>query len=236
MLSENEKKRKELAEYLEIDENEIQIEDEDSRDIYNEYRTPDGTFLVLNEEDSREAVKNDVESTMDDLGLDAFTPSFQEIIMDKYIDDEWFKECCKEDYESYATDIEGEPDRVSDYANRLIQECVENGIIREDECNDDGEYTGKKDLIEELANYLFEDVAKEYDSYVEWYKFNFGNDELTYIIKNQNMDFDIDGIVDDCIEMDGYGHFISRWDGKTIELDTYYAYKTDDGDEREERE
>ena len=33
MTTENEKKRKELAEYLEIDENEIQIEDEDSKDI-----------------------------------------------------------------------------------------------------------------------------------------------------------------------------------------------------------
>ena len=56
MNSENAKKQKELAKYLEININEIKIENEDSNDKYNQYYTPEGTFLVMNEEDSREAV------------------------------------------------------------------------------------------------------------------------------------------------------------------------------------
>jgi hypothetical protein len=234
MNGENAKKQKELAKYLEIPIDEIKIEDEDSNDKYNQYYTPEGTFLVMNEEDSREAVKDDIESLMDDIGLDSFTPSFQETIIDKYMDEEWFKDYCKEDYEAYASDIETEPDRVGEgkYDNRLIQECIENHIITDEEINEDGEYTGKKDLIEELSTYLYERVEKDYDSYVAWYKFEFGNDSLTYLIKNNNITFDIEGITDACIEADGYGHFISSWDGETIELDTFYAYKQNEYDER----
>ena len=55
MNSENAKKTKELAKYLEININEIKIENEDSNDKYNQYYTPGSTFLVMNEEDSREA-------------------------------------------------------------------------------------------------------------------------------------------------------------------------------------
>lgn len=233
MTTENEKKRKELAEYLEIDENEIQIEDEDSKDIHNEYKTPNGTFYVLNEEESFRAVKEDVENSMDDLGLEAFTPSFQETICSKYIDDDWFEECCKKDYHNYASDIAEEPDRISDYANRLIQECVEHGIIREDECNENGEYTGIKDLIDELANYLIEDVEKHYYSYADWYKDTFGKKDMRDVIKNLCISVDYNGIAQECIEMDGYGHFIAGYDGVTIELDKYYAYLQDTRDERE---
>ena len=44
----------------------------------------------------------------------------------------------------------------------------------------------------------------------------------------------MNAIVDKCIELDGYGHFISSWDGDTIELDYgLYAYKQSDRDERE---
>lgn len=237
MLSTNQKKLKELADYLSISVDEIEINDEDSNDIYNEYRTPEGVFYVMTEEESEEAVRDDVENLLDDLGIEAFTPSFQERILDEYLDDDWFESACRESYESYATDIEDEPDRVEDgkYANRLIQECIEHNLIKDEEINEDGEYTGKKDLIEELSTYIYEQIGNEYDSYAEWYKFDFGNEELTYLIKNNIVELDIDGIVEECIEADGYGHFISSWDGKTYELDTFYAYKMDDDDRRENK-
>lgn len=235
MLNTNQKKRKELADYLGISDTEIQIKDEDSTDIYNEYYTSEGTFYVMTEEESITAVKNDIESLIDDIGMDAFTPTFQETIMSKYIKDDWFQDACKEFYESYASDIENEEDRVCDgkYANRLIQECIENNIISDEEIDENGEYTGKKDLVDELTVYLYEDVENNYDSYAEWYKFDYGNENFTYVIKNYDVGFDIDGIAEECIEMDGYGHSISSWDGETIELDTFYAYKVDEYDNRE---
>ena len=53
------------------------------------------------------------------------------------------------------------------------------------------------------------------------------------IIKNLCISVDYDGIAQECIEMDGYGHFIAGYDGVTIELDEYYAYLQDTRDERE---
>lgn len=41
--------------------------------------------------------------------------------------------------------------------------------------------------------------------------------------------FDLDKFVDDAVASDGYGHFLSTWDGKEIEFDvggnTLYAYR-----------
>ena len=224
----NEKKRAELAKYLQLEENKIIIEDEDSNDKYNEYYCSDGVYVVMTEEESREAVKDDIENCLFDMGLDSFTPQFKETIIKNYIDDSWFSDVCMEDRQRYAEDIENESDDY--YANRLIAECVDYRLIDTDDIDDSGNYIGNEDLQELLSEYMYKEVEENSDSFASWFDFVYGNDELTYAIKNHSIDYDIDGIADECIEADGYGHFISHWDGETIELDNFYAYKLDDGD------
>lgn len=227
------RKREELAKYLEILSEEIQVEDEDSKEKYNEYYTPKGTYYVMDEEESTEAVKDDIESCLDDMGISAFTPSFQERIFEKYVEDEGvLEEYCSENMGGYAEDIETETYQTI-YANRLIDECVEHGLISTEDINANGEYTGKLNLVETLTDYLVEDVRQGYNSFAEWFRFEFGDDELRELYKNGHLKLDIDGIVAECIEVDGYGHFISHWDGKTIELENFYAYKENEYDERE---
>lgn len=228
MLGVNEKKRRELSRYLDIDETDILIEDEDSSDKYNEYYCSDGIYLVMDEEESTDAVRNDIENSLYDLGIEAFTLTFQEKILDNYIDDKYFSEICENNYKLYAEDIETE--QGQDYANRLIDECVEHKLIDTDDIDSDGNYTGDDDLQELLAEYLYDEVERSYSSFASWFQFDFGNDMFRQEIRNGNVDFDIDGIVDECIEADGFGHFISHYDGKTVELDTFFAYKMDDGD------
>ena len=80
---------------------------------------------------------------------------------------------------------------------------------------------------------MYDEVGENYDSYAEWYKDNFGNDDLALVIKQRNFqDIDMDALVDACIEEDDYGHFISRYDGKTVNLETFYAFLEDNVDER----
>jgi len=230
MTSNNEKKLKELAKYLEVPVSEIQIEDEDSKDKYNRYLTANGSYYVMDEDEAYEAAKEDIENTFDDLGIEAFTPSFQEHILSDFIDDDFFEDCCLEDYENYCSDIEDESD--DEFGSRLIREAIEHGVISEREVVD-GQYTGKKDLISELAQKMYDEVGENYESYAEWYKDNFGNDDLALVIKQRNFqDIDMDALVDACIEEDGYGHFISRYDGKTVNLETFYAFLVDNVDER----
>lgn len=232
MLDNIPERRRLLAEYLGINPKEIQVTSPRWHDWDTEFRTPLGTFWVLNEDEAKEATYADIENCMDDLGLDSFTEGFVDWILDNAVDDDWFDTCCKEDYENYAADIEGEEDRTGrGYENRLVEECVSNGLISERDIVD-GKYTGKEDLQELLANYLYED-AGNYGSYAKWYLREFGAKEFNYLIKQGIISIDMDAIVDECIEEDGKAHFIARYDGKEVELDGYYAYKQEDYDERD---
>ena len=67
MTSNNEKKLKELAKYLEVPVSEIQIEDEDSKDKYNRYLTANGSYYVMDEDEAYEAAKEDIESIVKDF-------------------------------------------------------------------------------------------------------------------------------------------------------------------------
>ena len=204
-----------LANYLEIDPAEIK---EGYRE--NLFETEDGEeYFVVTEEEAYDLAKEDIENTIDDLGIDAFAPDFQDWIMNNAVDTSFLEDFVKEDYQNYASDIEYESD--PEYGTRLAAECVEHGLISEDEF-ENGEYTGDEDLVELLSEFLFEDVS----DYKEWFDFNFGKGELTKILQNNGWALDTDAIVDECISWDGVAHFISFYDGKEIELeDDLFAYR-----------
>lgn len=220
-------KKRALADYLEIGPFEIKEEPGHYYGVPADYITPEGTYWVLDENESRQAVYDDIESFIDEVGLyGAFTPNFVSWIEDNALDQEWFKDWFYEDYISYAEDIEHESD--SEYGNRLNAECIENGVISEDDIVD-GEYTGDEDLYSLLATALVDDIENSSTSFSEEFKFQLGDDSLKQVLKENPDLIDLDAIVDEAIQWDDYGHFISSWDGKTIELDNgLYAYKQDE--------
>lgn len=220
---------KELAEYLGISPDEIQLED-NMTSKYTGYLTPEGTFTVMDEDEAREACYDYIEEFIDDCGIEGFTPYFQDRIYSEFLDDDWFEEACKEMQESYAYDIQSEGGEIG--ANRLIDECIDEGIISSDELDEDGEYTGDLDLVEEYSEFLFDRVGREYSTYAEWYVADFG--DVRDIIRSGAVSLDMDGIVDACIDEDGYGHNLASYDGITIDLPNYMAFKQDDRDERTE--
>ena len=219
---------KELAEYLGISPDEIQLED-NIASKYTGYLTPEGTFTVMTEDEAREACSDYISEFIDDVGIGGFTPYFQDRIYDEFLDDDWFEDACKEMQENYANDIQDEAGEVG--ANRLIDECIDEGIISEDDLDEDGEYTGDKDLVEEYSEYLYDRIGRDYTSYARWYADEFG--DVRDIVRSGAVSLDIDGIVDACIDEDGYGHNLASWDGDTIELPNYMAFKQDDRDERD---
>ena len=168
--------------------------------VEREYRTEEGTFWVLDEDESRQATYDDIENTMDDLGLESFTEEFRDWIIEHALDDEWFETACEESERSYAEDIQEEPDRQENgkYANRLVQECVENDLISDKDIVN-GEYTGKEDLVELLTECIVENIRRDYSSFCEWYQKNLGG--VDYLIKHDIISVDMDAIVDKCIDI-----------------------------------
>ena len=214
-----------LAAYLNIDPSEI------SNTYDYEYETPEGDYLVVDEDEARELAEDDIKNLYDDLGLDSFTPYFRDWIIMNALDNDWFEDYVKEIYEYYVEDIEDESSSMG-YDNRLIEEMHDHQVLSDDdfEEDEDGEpdlrnlkdYVDIDDKKEEFIDLLVEDAGNA----VDYCGDNFGWDWVAEMASQNNL-IDMDEVVDQCIYEDGIVHFISRYDGKEIELGNgLYAYRT----------
>ena len=125
------------------------------------------------------------------------------------------------------------------YESRFVAECVERGIIPEDddwfEEDEDGKLIivktidGTSDAIydaEDFFDDFVESLDSDYEDSYEWFVDNFGESELGYYIENGSLSIDFDQLAEDVIQYDGRGNSLSPYDGEEHELDgDYYAYR-----------
>ena len=177
----------------------IEIVDENTIEVNGQ------TYLVLDDEEADNYYYDYQKGLIEDLGLDGFNDYFKDWIIDNCIDEDHFFNIMNECNEFYLADIENEESLTHD--NRLVEEIDENG------CKDRDEYL-------ELLN-------NNYDSAVDWYRDNFGDNMLTDYIKEHEYLIDWDTVIEECKSVDGRGT-ISDYDGCEIELeDWYFAYRID---------
>jgi len=212
-----------LAELLGVDESEITQGYDD-----NVYEVSDGReYLVLTEDEADDMFHDSEMNLIDDIGIEGFTPSFQNRILTEFADEDWFEDAYREMYESYSYDIEYESDDV--YGNRLVQECYEAELIDDDDFgvdeNGDVNYAdcllSTDDLVDKLTEYLMDSV----DDFVEQYKFEFGEEQLSEVVKQHNL-VDWDAVIEETKELDGRGPMLAGYDGIEIDWDDYYIYRT----------
>jgi len=205
-----------LAEYLELDEVDIVEE-------YGQMVTEDGDYIVCTEDEGRELAMTSIIDLFDDIGVFGLSDLVSAWAMDT-VEDGWFDDVQKESHEAYAEDIQSEESSDDDlYANRLHEELVDAGLMDafdEDESDtmDDlaSEAEGK---IDELADYMMENDS------VEWFKNNFGEDELSTTVKKNNL-VDEEELAEMIIDSDGVANTLSSYDGEEIDLGSFYAYRT----------
>lgn len=171
-----------------------------------------------------EAVR-DCEDLIDDMGPDGVNG------FEAYVDTEWFEDAMKESYEYYCQDIESESS--SGFQNRLVEECYDAGLIDDDdfETDEDGNIdydectVDSYDLIDRLADYL---TDRQGDA-VEWYIDNFGESEFREAVAANGL-VDTHKLAEYCVDADGVGHSLARYDGREIEYEfegiTYYMYRS----------
>ena len=134
------------------------------------------------------------------------------------------------DQKSYCVNIADEND--STYGNRLIQECVEEEIINDDDFatiidengNEQVDYSNclidKNDLIEQYAVYLYQQNIKQP---LEYMLSIYTAKELLEYFPNC---IDLKRLIKYVIDVDGRGHCISSYDGKEIKHNDYFIYRT----------
>lgn len=212
-----EERIKALATYLGVEEDEI-IEGYDD----TVFEVNGEEYLVLDDDEADEAVVNDIENLIDDIGLEAFTNSMKDWIVRNAIDNsEWFDEALEEDMNYYVDDLSDD---------EVVENAIDYGVIDEDDAyveDEDGNQEINPDLdIEDLGEKLVQAlVDNEPDAYT-WYVDNFGENSVRALIKEGTLTLDYQAIADEVISWDGRGNSLASYDGDEIELDNgLYAYR-----------
>ena len=212
-----EERIKALATYLGVEEDEI-IEGYDD----TVFEVNGEEYCVLDDDEANEAVVNDIENIIDDIGIEAFTPAMKDWIVSNAIgNDEWFDEALEEDMNYYVDDMSDD---------EVVENAIAYGVIDEDDAyvqDEDGNQEINPDLdIEDLGEKLVQElIDREPDAY-EWYVYNFGEDSVRDLIKNGTLTLDYQAIADEVISWDGRGNSLAYYDSEEIELDNgLYAYR-----------
>lgn len=217
-FSSTEEKIEALAKFLDI------APDDVSEESVDTFEANGKEWRVLTDQEADEAVEEETRNIMDEMGLEAFNPDFQETILRDYVNDHgWFQDALQEDMEYYAADLEDD---------RLIEECQEADLIKNEdfETDEDGEpdYDQCKLDRTELEEKLVEHLVDEAGDPMEWFKDNFGEEEFKDAVI-EHCDFDYEGIAQEAISWDGRGHFLNTYDGREEEVEvnneTYYIYR-----------
>ena len=189
--------------------NEFTCQDDDA----NEYRVFKNEDVA--EEMAVEEVREDIEYQPEMFNRD-FLMDFVDV------DDFLVLDIENANYD-YVKDIEDESD--DKYANRLIAELVENGLISENEALTTDPTELSDDYSQDYINLLTSEQIGD-DNGIEYFIDNFGEDEFFKIVIDNNL-IDFDNASKDAVNMDGIAHFLARYDGETIYLDNnVVAYRT----------
>lgn len=221
-LTNDEARKRALAEYLGIDESEVE------NTYTNAFEANGETWLVLTYKEAEDEARMSIESLYDDMGLESFSESFREWIIDNCLDLDEVRNWMLEDYRNYVDDIEYESD--STYGDRLIQELYDEGILTDEDFEVDEDedilYDTLKDEIDldEKKEEYIERLTDSMDP-VEWLHDIYGDRELGEVLVDNAL-IDLDEVVEECIRIDGLGHFIASYDGDMVDLsDTLYGFR-----------
>ena len=216
-----------LVNWLNEEEGEEITLDDVTNDYGYNYVTPVGDYLVLTEDEAYEAIKDDIENLIDDIGIyGAFSPEAADYVVDNFVTWTDGEDWIREDYYSYLEDIENESssdDRFSDrLQEELFEECAD--IDSDDEVAFNEWLADYDDNKERLMDEYCDHRVEEYDNPLDWYRDNFGDSEVKQLVKDGNIDIDYSALADWLIREDGYGNSLAPHDGATNE------YSDADGD------
>ena len=189
----------------------------------HEYEIEGSRYWVGSEEDADEYAKELCRNLIDDMGLKSFSKEYQEYILNdaRFFDYDTVRGWMEDSYDSYADDIEDEPDE--EFGNRLIKEMHSNGILKDEDFEeDDGivDHSQLKDSVDmdEKKREFVASLCQDEDP-VQWLKEIYTEDDLAKLVEDNGL-IDWDKVAEDCVYTDGPEHFIASYDGEEIQITT----------------
>ena len=182
-------------------------------------------YIVYTGNEADDALRDNVENVMNDLGLDSFTEDFRQWILENAVDKSWFDEWLSEDVYNQIYDLKNEGS--DEYVNGFIEELHNLDLISDDELeeNEDMRLEPKPNISEDDLEQRYVDYRSSEDS-LELYIDAYGLDEVSRMVAEDPSRFiDLDAVRDEIKDWDGYIN-LSPYDGQTIDLDMdLYAFR-----------
>ena len=167
-------------------------------------------YLVIPQEKAWDYVYDYIKDCIDDIGFTGtFTSDFVDSLLYTESADNFFYDTVKEQIEYDLNELQGED--LVDYAINELGMNVE-GYYGE---APDGELD-EEALRDDCIDNELDDIDT---TYVQWLTDRFGWDFVKDLIDEHWEEiFDLNEVVDKCIDADGEGHFLSPYDGIEIQL------------------
>ena len=162
-------------------------------------------YAVGNEDEFKEAQKENWEQFLDEMGLEGVSDWAREYIVNNFVDEDHFEDLLRYEVENYVEDIKNEDsDDEERWESRFDQE------LEEYEASDE------EDLIDKVADSWSGGDA------IEYYKMNYGEQAFYHSLSDGN-NINVDDVVDWLVEEDG-DSYIAGYEVEATEIDDQWYY------------
>jgi len=199
-----------LADYLEIDPEEIEEIDT------NEFDVDGKTYLVLTDDEADEEFDASVRNLWDELGLSGLG-DIANTIIENCIDDDQLEDYVRRDIENYVYDSMADEE--------VVYECIDEGIVDEEDVYNEDEDLRDDIDFDDLRDKLIEEKFDNVDDYVEYLR-DMGFED-SFFADYIDDDKAVETIKDSAdVNGNGRGQELSYYDGREIDLGNgLYAYR-----------
>lgn len=190
-----------------------------SFDNNDEVTVGEDRYRVFDENELEDYAVQSVEDLLEyDTGISGLAEWAQEEAIEKFCSYDWENDMHESNL-SYAGDIASE-EGAEGYANRLIEEAVERGIISDDDLDENGDYNGGD--YDELIDDFADNMDSDYSTMSEWFESIYGRGwakEVSDVLKNQ---MDWRGIAEWVVQMDGATQQVDVEATEDVDGETFY--------------
>lgn len=153
-----------LAEGLGIDPREIESTGDD------EFKTPDGTYLVFTELEAHDNAIKIIESMVEEFGLESFTEEFRKKIIDDYTDKDRLLKLATDDILEFQVDYLGKVPLISELLERglVLDSDLKNGGLKPEIDLDEKKRELAEDILDRMGIYEWLDELGSYDEQYEF--------------------------------------------------------------------
>lgn len=214
----DEARKKALAEYLEVDEDEIELIDDN-----HEFQLSNGDcYIVLTNEEANDAFEDRIRQYWEDYGLDGVSDWMRDWILENAVDSDELEDFVREDIARWVIDMSDE---------EVVDECIDAGLVQSNEVYDENSDEDAPELrddvdFDDLRDKLVEEKMSDVEDYAEYLR-DSGFDDAFFMnyIDDEKV---IESLIDDAeVNGEGRGGEIAYYDGQEHEVGNFYAYQVE---------